>query len=96
MHLSSFLSIILAVNTALSAKHPQWSVFQTFECFFHNQNTKKLIFKHRQPQARQGKKTELTTRQVGACSMVGAMMKLNQKFVLIYIQNKQRPFETYP
>ena len=73
MHLSSFSFIILSFNTALSAKHLQWSVFPTFECFFHNQNTKKSIFKHRQLQARQGKKrTELTTWQVAA------MMKLTQ------------------
>ena len=56
MHLSSFSSIILPFNTALSAKHPQWSVFRTFEYFFHNQNKNKLSFKHRQLQARQGKK----------------------------------------
>ena len=48
----------LPFNTALSAKHLQWSVLRTFECFFHNQNTKKSIFKHRQLQARQGKKKQ--------------------------------------
>ena len=56
MHLSSFSSIILPFNTALSAKHLQWSVFRKFECFFRNQNTKKSIFKYRQLKARQGKK----------------------------------------
>ena len=60
MHLSSFSSIILLFNTALSAKHLQWSIFRTFECFFHNQNTKKAIFKHKQLQARQGKAKQKT------------------------------------
>ena len=58
MHFSSFWFIILPFNSALSAKHLQWSVFRTFKCFFHNQNTKKSIF--RQLQARQ-KETEVTT-----------------------------------
>ena len=73
MHLSSVSFIILPFNTALNAKHLQCRVYRTFECFFYNQNTKKSIFKHRQLQAKQGKKTpKLTTWQVAV------MMKLTQ------------------
>ena len=48
MYLIPFSSIILSFNIALSAKNLQWSIFRTFECFFHSQNTKKSVFKHRQ------------------------------------------------
>ena len=75
MHLSSFSSIILPFNTALSAKHLPWTVVGTFGCFFTikiqievNFWTQATTGKARQ---KNPKKTELTT----------------WKFVLIYTQN---------
>ena len=66
MYLSSFSSITLPFNTALSAKHLPWSVFRKFGCFFDNQNTNRSQFLNT-GNYRQGKAKENRANNMEIC-----------------------------